>query len=86
MDLSRNLVKPGTMNQIREETGKDPSLMALNKVVLGGWPSQKSEVPEQIRDFRDKISVYDGVLFKSHQVIVPTLLRPELLQKVHKAH
>ena len=72
-----------------EETGKDPSLMALNKVVLGGWPSQKSEVPEQIRaywDFRDEISIYDGVLFKSHQVIVPALLRPELLQKVHKAH
>ena len=89
MDLSPNLVKPGTMNQIREENGKDPSLMALNKVVLGGWPSQKSEVPEQIRaywDFRDEISVYDGVLFKSHQVIVPALLRPELLQKIHKAH
>ena len=89
MDLSPNLVKPGTMNQIREETGKDPSLMTLNKVVLGGWPSQKSEVPEQIRaywDFRDEISIYDGVLFKSHQVIVPSLLQPELLQKVHKAH
>ena len=63
--------------------------MALDKVVLGGWPSQKSEVPEQIRaywDFKDEISVYDGVLFKSHQVIVPALLRPELLQKIHKAH
>ena len=88
MDLSPNLVKPATMNQFREETGKDPSLMALNKVVLGGRPSQKSEVPEQIRaywDFRDEISVYNGVLFKSHKVIVPELLRPELLQKVHKA-
>ena len=70
MDLSPNLVKPGTMNQIREETGKDPSLMALNKVVLGGWPFQKSEVPEQIRaywDFRDEISVYDGVLTEDTQ-------------------
>ena len=89
MDLSPNLVKLGTMNQIREETVKDPSLMTLNKVVLGGWPSQKSEVPDEIRaywDFRDEISVYDGVLFKSHQVIVPASLRPELLQKIHKAH
>jgi len=83
MDLSPNLIKPGTMNQIREETRKDPSLMTLNKVVLGGWPSQKSEVPDKIRaywDFRDEISVYDGVLFKSHQVIVPVSLRPELLE------
>ena len=69
MDLSPNLVKPGTINQIREETVKDPFLMTLNKVVLGGWPSQKSEVPDEIRaywDFRDEISIYDGVLFKSH--------------------
>ena len=89
MDLSPNLVKPGTMSQIREETVKDPSLMTLKKVVLGGWPSQKSEVPDEIRaywDFRDEISVYDGVLFKSHQVIVPASLRSELLQKIHKAH
>ena len=84
-----NLVKPGTMNQIRKETVKYPSLMTLNKVILGGWPSQKSEVLDEIRaywDFRDEISVYNGVLFKSHQVIVPVSLRPELLHKVHKAH
>ena len=83
MDLSPNLIKPGTMNQIRVETRKDPSLMTLNKVVLAGWPSQKSEVPDEIRaywDFRDEISVYDGVLFKPHQVIVPVSLRPELLE------
>ncbi|PFX13729.1 Retrovirus-related Pol polyprotein [Stylophora pistillata] len=89
MDLSSNLVKPGTMNQIRKETEKDPSLMTLNNMVLDGWPHQKSEVPEEIRaywDVRDEISVYDGVLFKSHQVIVPASLRPELLQKIHKAH
>ena len=41
MDLSPNLVKPGTMNQIREETVKDLCLMTLKKVVLAGWPSQK---------------------------------------------
>ena len=58
-------------------------------MVLAGWTSQKSEVPDEIRaywDFRDEISLYDGLLFKSHQVIVPASLRPELLQKIHKAH
>ena len=47
MDLSPNLVKLGTMNQIREETVKDPSLLKLKKVVLGGWPSQESEVLDE---------------------------------------
>ena len=31
-------------------------------------------------------SVSDGILYKSHQVIVPTSLRPEMLRKIHKAH
>ena len=52
-------------------------------------PPKKRKVPDEIRaywDFRDEIFVYDGVLFKSHQVIASASLRPELLQKIHKAH
>ena len=30
--------------------------------------------------------MYDDVLYKSCQVIVPASLRPELLRKIHKAH
>ena len=30
--------------------------------------------------------MYDGILYKSHQVIAPTSLRPEMLRKIHKAH
>ena len=32
------------------------------------------------------ITVYEGILYKSHQVIIPTSLRPEMLWKIHKAH
>ena len=52
----------------------------MNKVV------KNSEVPDEIRaywDFRDENSVYDGVLLKSHQLVVPASLQPELLQKIH---
>ena len=76
------------MNQIREETSKDPVLAVLHKVVLSGWPSERKEVPEQIRvywDLRNEITLYDGILYKSRQVIVLTSLRPEMLRKIHKA-
>ena len=36
--------------------------------------------------FRDKISVYDGMVYRSHQVIVPSSLWQEMLQKIHKAY
>ena len=89
MDLGANTVTVETMNQIREEALKDPVLAVLHKVVLSGWPLARKEVPEQIRvywDSRGEITVYDGILYKSHQVIVPTSERPEMLRKIHKAH
>ena len=46
-------------------------------------------MPEQIRvywDSRNEITVYDGILYKSHQIIVPTSLRPEMLRKIPRAH
>ena len=49
MDLGVNRVTYETMNQIREESSKDPVLAVLLKVVLSGWPSERKEVPEQIR-------------------------------------
>ena len=90
LDLGANRVTDEIMNQIREETSKDPVLAVLHKVVLSGWPSETKEMPEQIRvywDSRDEIKVYDGILYKSHQVIVPTVtsLRPEMLRKIYKA-
>ena len=60
MDLGANRVTVETMSQIREETPKDPVLAVFYKAVLGGWPSERKEVPEQIRvycDSRDEITV-----------------------------
>ena len=41
MDLGANRVTVETMNQIREETSKDPVLAVLHKVVLSGWPTER---------------------------------------------
>ena len=41
MDLGANRVTYETMNQIREESSKDPVLAVLHKVVLSGWPSER---------------------------------------------
>ena len=49
MDLGANRVTYETMNQIREESSKDPVPAELHKVVLSGWSSERKEVPEQIR-------------------------------------
>ncbi|KAK2547488.1 hypothetical protein P5673_032529 [Acropora cervicornis] len=76
-------------SRIKQETAKDPVLAALCDVVAIGSPAEKKETPEHLRQywsFRDEISVYDGVVYRSYQVIVPSSLREEILYKTHKAH
>ena len=63
MEFEPNQVTPDTLQRIRRETAKDTVLAALHTMIMNGWPSERKEVPEQLRlywNFRDEISVYDG--------------------------
>ena len=89
MDIEPNRVTSETTQRIKHETAKDSVLASLGDVVASGWPAERKETPERLRQywsFRDEISVYDGVVYRSQQVIVPSSLREEMLHKIHKAH
>ena len=88
MDIEQNRVTSETMQRIKQETAKDPILAALCDVVAIGSPAERKETPEHLRQywsFRDGTFVYDGVVYRSHQVMVPSSLREEMLHKIHKA-
>ncbi len=56
---------------------------------MTGWPPNKSAVPVELLpywSFTDEILTYEGVLVKAHQVIIPAVLRREMLQKIRRAH
>ena len=75
--------------ELKTAPESDPALTDLKKVVLEGWPDNKSQVKKGIAaywDFREQISVHDGVLFKGERVIVPENLRSDMLKRVHQAH
>ncbi|KAL9986995.1 hypothetical protein ACROYT_G001229 [Oculina patagonica] len=87
MNLKPSQVTADTLQRIRTETSKDPAMAALYETVTNGWADERKEVPEPLRlywSYKDEISAYGGVLYKSHKVIVPTSLRPEMVKKVHK--
>ena len=57
--------------------------------VAHGWPSDKSQVPTALRHYyplRDELAVYNGVLYKSHKVLIPVKLQFTMLQKLHHGH
>lgn len=74
MDLSPNQIIADTIRRTWEETLKNPVLTVSHKVVLSRWPSERKEVPEEIRaywSFRDKISWNDDVLYIIEDIMIP---------------
>ena len=66
-----------------------PVLQILKETVLTGWPERREQAPEQIRDYwnyREEMSLYSGVLFKSSRVIISRVKRPNTLSRIHSSH
>lgn len=77
------------LKQFQTETRKDLTLCCLKETVEQGWPKNKEAISSLILpywNFRDEITVADGILFKSHKVIVPNSMRVEMLDIIHEAH
>ena len=80
---------PSTLKQIKAATEADSTLSILCDVVANGWLSDKSHVPTALRHYyppRDELAVYHGVLYKSQKVVIPPLLQPSMLRKLHQSH
>lgn len=93
-NLSINLlsylpVTPERYAEIQRATAEDDELVTLQNVVQTGWPDNKEQTPLSIRSYwsyRDEISTIDGILFKSHKLIVPKSLRSDMLHIIHSSH
>ena len=82
-------ISPEQYEKFKKATREDEELQELRKVVIEGWPENKYEVSHRLRVYwsvRDEISCVDGLLFKSHKLIVPTVLRAEMLKIIHASH
>ena len=67
---------------LKLETVKDPELSALHKLISEGWPPKRSSVPDNLKDYwnyRDEVTVEDGILLKNWKFIVPKNLSVSLL-------
>ena len=67
----------------------DPTLCSLNRVIITGWPSRKSELPQSLHphwNYREELTSQDGVIYKGSQVLIPLAKTNFILQKAHAAH
>jgi hypothetical protein len=64
------------LERLKEEVSSDATLKSLYETVLKGWPLDRALLPADLWpywSFRDEISIDNGVLLKSHQVIIPAI-------------
>lgn len=79
----------GTHQQIKQCTITDATLQSLMNIIMAGWPLTKEEIPVCIREYwnyKEELTVQDGVLYKGMKVIVPASMRPQMIARAHSSH
>ena len=77
------------LEAINKRTLVDESLQQLSTMIKRGWPPTKSETLPGAKpywNFRDEISIDQGIIFKGEKVIIPVEMRKEMLQIIHNSH
>ena len=56
---------------------------------MKGWPNSKEQIPEIIQEywnFREEITIQDGISYKGLHMIIPVSLKADMLKKLHSSH
>ena len=80
---------PSRVCQIQEETAKDLTLSTLREVIMRGWPDRRSDCSAALlayRNYRDELTVADGLILKGTRIIIPESVQPAVLKELHYAH
>ena len=83
--ITQQLSNPDDVIQdIRLETAKDDETVTVEAhIVTTGWPDQIREVPKEVQPywtFREELTVENGLLLKSTQIIIPKVMRGQVLE------
>ena len=73
---------PSKLENIRQESERDPQMLILKKLIIQGWPKDIKQCPAPVRsywNFRDELSIIDGIVVKGNCIVIPLKFCPELL-------
>ena len=66
---------PFKLENIRQESEHDPQLLMLKELIIQGWPKEIKQCPLPLRsywNYRDELSIVDGIVVKGNHIIIPT--------------
>ena len=74
---------------LRNAAADDPVQQKLRDIIRIGWSENRALAPECVRpyfDVRDELTIQNELVFKGQQIVVPAVLRKELMEKTHTSH
>ena len=78
-----------TREDLCAATAEDVTLRRLVEQVSGGWPSRFSACSKELQpfyQFREELTVVDGLVLRGERVVVPESLRSQLVGGAHEGH
>ena len=78
-----------TWPRVRTATQNDNDLVQLRGMIESGFPESRNQLPENLQPYwqhRNDLYVTDGVIMKGHRILIPPVLRPQVLEILHAAH
>ena len=75
--------------ELLNKTDKDAELQALKMVISKGWPKKRRSLTPNLQlywNYRDELTIEDGILMKGQKIIIPTSLKQQYIAKIHTGH
>ena len=75
--LSAEGVKPDPrkIDAIKRQSEHNPQMLMLKELIIQGWPKDIKQCPLPLHSFwnyRDELSIVDGIVVKGNCIIIPT--------------
>ena len=77
------------LDQLRKSTAQDNQLTRLSCCINTGFPCEKKNLPTDLQEYwnyRDTLSIENGLLTCGSRIIVPQEIQTEMLQYIHDEH
>ena len=87
--VTENGFRGERLQQIRDATVTDKSLIILGELILKGWPNHNDSIPMEALpyfNYRDEPMIRDGIIHREDLVVVPKTLRLDMKNRVHAGY
>ena len=87
--MTENGFRGKHLQQIRDATVTDQSLIILGELILMGWPNHNDSIPMEALpnfNYREEPSIRDEIIHREDLVVASKTLRLDMKNRVHAGY